>query len=77
MSCLILISKFQSVPRKFQSVSRKLNQYISRAEHSSINVIFEGVQTQLQNEKDWLCAINTSETAREIDTSHLMKTTYS
>ena len=40
-----------------------IHQYISRAEQSSINAILEGVQTQSENEEDWLCAINTSETA--------------
>ena len=46
-----------------------IHQYTSRAEQSSINAIFEGVQTQLENEEAWLCAINTSEAALEIDKS--------
>ena len=46
-----------------------IHQYTSRAEQSSINAIFEGVQTQSANEEAWLCAINTSETTPEIDTS--------
>ena len=36
-------------------------------EQSSIHAIFEEVQTQSENEEAWLCAINTSKTAREID----------
>ena len=44
-----------------------IHQHTSRAEQSSINAIFEGVQTQSANEEAWLCAINTSETATEID----------
>ena len=40
-----------------------------RAEQSSINAIFEGAQTQSENEEAWLWAINTSETTPEIDTS--------
>ena len=46
-----------------------IHQYTSRAEQSSINAIFEGVQTQSENEEAWLCAINTTETTPEIDTS--------
>ena len=43
-------------------------QYTSRAEQSSINAIFERVQTQSENEEAWLCAINASGIAPEIDT---------
>ena len=46
-----------------------IHKYTSRAEQSSINAIFEGVQTQSENEEAWNCAINTSETAPKIDTS--------
>ena len=46
-----------------------IHQYTSRAEQSSTNAIFEGVQTQSAKEEAWLCAINTSETIPEIDTS--------
>ena len=44
-----------------------IHQCTSRAEPSSINAIFEGVQTRSEKEEAWLCAINTSETAPEID----------
>ena len=54
-------------------VSRNIHQYTSKAEQSSINAIFEGVQTQSENEEAWLCAINTSETTPEVDTSPLHK----
>ena len=50
-----------------------IHQYTSRAEQSSINAIFEGVQTQSENEEAWLCAINTSETTPEVDISPLHK----
>ena len=43
------------------------HQYTSIAEQSSINAIFERVQTQSENEEALLCAINTSGTAPEID----------
>ena len=42
-------------------------------EQSSIHAIFEEVQTQSENEEAWLCAINTSKTAREIDITLLHK----
>ena len=54
-------------------VSRNIHQYTSKAEQSSINAIFEGVQIQSENEEAWLCAINTSETTPEVDTSPLHK----
>ena len=50
-----------------------IHQYTSRVEQSSINAIFEGVQTHSENEETWLCAINTSRTAPETDTSPLHK----
>ena len=54
-------------------VSRNIHQYTSKAEQSSINAIFEGVQIQSENEEAWLCAINISETTPEVDTSPLHK----
>ena len=48
-----------------------IHQYTSRAQQSSINAIFRGVQTQSENEEPWLCAINTSETTPEVHTSQL------
>ena len=50
-----------------------IHQYTSRAEQSSINAIFEGIQTQSKNEEAWLCAINISETTPEVDISPLHK----
>ena len=48
-------------------------QYTSRAEQSSINAIFEGIQTQSENEEALLCAINANETDPETNISPLYK----
>ena len=48
-------------------------QYTSRAGQSSINAIFEGIQTQSENEEALLCEINANETAPETNISPLYK----